>query len=247
VKRVAIFAALQWECTPIARRLRNAQRTSLNGCPVWRGHGARGEVWLVKTGIGLHHAHAAAQVIAEAASFDLFLSTGCAGALATTLSPGDMAVATNIVSITTAKPLPTDATGSTQARSIAAYAGVPSASGAVLCSPAVLASVADKRAAAARYGALAVEMEGEPLAICAANAGIPFVSARAILDTAETELRHAGRFVDPQTGRLRPFSLAAYLARHPSALSDLRDMQQMMQAAQRSLDRFFAAWLAAES
>ena len=72
--------------------------------------------------------------------------------------------------------------------------------------------------------------------------GIPFVSVRTVLDTADTELRHAGRFVDPCTGAVKPLALAGYLATHPSALPDLLAMQRMMHAAQTSLERFFAAW-----
>lgn len=241
--RIAIFAALQWECAPIARRLRNARRSAVNGCTIWRGDSARGEVWLVKTGIGLNQAHAAAQVAVDAAEFDLFLSTGCAGALASDLRPGDMTIASSIVSMASSQPLTTDVARSAEAVGVAERAGVRTRTGAVLCSPSVLATVSAKQAAAARYGTVAVEMEGEQLALCAANAGIPFVSARTILDTADTELKHSGHFIDPHTGNLRPLALAGYLARHPSAIVDLRGMQKMMQAAQSGLERFFAAWL----
>lgn len=241
--RTAIFAALQWECAPIAQRLRRAQRSRLNGGTLWRGESDRGEVWLVKTGIGLNHAHAAAQAVVEAGEVDLFVSTGCAGALADGLHPGDLNVATSVVSMMTASPLPTDPIHSADLLGVAQRAGVQARRGPVLCSPAVLATLSEKQAAAQRYGAVAVEMEGHPLAVCAANAGIPFVSARVILDDAQTELRHAGRFVDPQSGRIRPLALAAYLARQPSVVTDLLALQRMMRAAQRSLAQLFTAWL----
>lgn len=243
MERIAIFAALPWECAPIAKRLRRAQRTAINACTVWRGDSERGEVWLVKTGIGLNHAHAAAQAVAEAGEFTLFLSTGCAGALAADLRPGDLNVATRVVSMMTSQPLATDVERSADVLAAAQRAGVQTCSGTVLCSPAVLATRSEKRNAAQRYGAVAVEMEGQPLAVCAANAGIPFVSARVILDDAQTEMRHAGRFVDPQSGRVRPMALAAYVARRPSVVRELLALQRMMQAAQRSLDQLFAIWL----
>jgi hypothetical protein len=85
-------------------------------------------------------------------------------------------------------------------------------------------------------------MEGVPLAACAAERGVPFVSVRAILDTADTELRHSGRFMDPQTGSVKPLALAGYLASHPGALADLLALQRMTSAAQHSLNKFFDAW-----
>jgi adenosylhomocysteine nucleosidase len=243
VSRIAVFAALQWECAPVARRLRRAQRITIGNFQGWRGECARGEVWLLKTGIGLQRAYAAAQAAAEAARFELFISTGCAGALAPQLQPGDLTIATRIISMTCA-PIETDTAQRERAQALAQQASVPSHVGTILCSPEVLATCAAKQAAAERYGALAVEMEGEPLAMCAGNLGVPFISARAILDTADTEMRHAGRFVDPANGKVRPFALAAYLARHPLAIGELRSAQQMMSAAQRSLNQFFDVWLA---
>lgn len=113
----------------------------------------------------------------------------------------------------------------------------------MLCSPQVLASADDKRAAAAQHGAVAVEMEGAAIATLGTARGVPFISVRAILDTAATELRHAGRFMDPHTGAVKPLVLAGYLATHPGMLAELLAMQRMMRAAQTSLERFFAVWL----
>ena len=73
---------------------------------------------------------------------------------------------------------------------------------------------------------------------------MPFVSVRAILDTADAELPHAGRFIDPHSGTVKPLALAGYLAAHPGALTELLAMQRMKRAAEHSLERFFAAWFA---
>ena len=113
--------------------------------------------------------------------------------------------------------------------------------GPVLCSPHVLATVAEKRVAAAR-GSIAVEMEGAPIAASAAQAGIPFVSVRAILDTADTELPFVGKVIDPQNGAVKPLALATYLATYPGALPAWLAMQHMRRAAEASLDKFFGVW-----
>jgi adenosylhomocysteine nucleosidase len=243
VGRVAIFAALQWECRPVLRQLRQVSRQRGGGFTRWRGSTPRGEVVLVKTGMGVMQAEAAARAISECGGFELFVSAGCAGALAEALVPGDVAVATAIVDRRTGGSIETHAEYRESARRAAERAALRVTSGRVLCSPQVLASAEDKRAAAAQHGALAVEMEGAAIAARAAARGIPFISVRAVLDTAATELRHAGRFMDPHTGAVKPLMLAGYLATHPGVLADLFAMQRMMRAAQTSLARFFAVWL----
>jgi len=244
VERVAIFAALRWECQPVVHRLRQTARTRVDDFPVWRGRTARREVWVVQTGVGPARSAAAARAIHDAGGFRLFVSTGCAGALHDALGPGDLTVATSVMSAT--ETFETDRDVRERMRTVAERAALSPALGAVLCSPIVLATAAAKRAAAAG-GAIAVEMEGAPIASCAARAAIPFAAVRAILDAARSELRHVGAFVEPSTGRVRPLRLARYLARHPSAVPDLLAMQRMMTAAQRSLHRFFDAWLREEA
>jgi adenosylhomocysteine nucleosidase len=242
VGRVAIFAALQWECRPVLQQLRQVSRQRAGDCTFWCGSTPRAEVVLVKTGMGIVRAEAAARAVGASGMFDLFLSTGCSGALAAELVPGDVTVATAVVDRQTGGGIDTHPQQSERARRAAERAALRVRSGRVLCSPQVLASAADKRAAAAQHGAVAVEMEGAAIAALAAERSIPFISVRAVLDTADTELRHAGRFLDPQTGAVKPLVLAGYLATHPSALADLRAMQRMMRAAQTSLERFFTEW-----
>ncbi len=245
MERVAIFAALQWECRPVLRQLRQVSRQRAGDFTFWRGSTPRAEVVLVKTGMGIVQAAAAARAISESGRFELFMSAGCAGALAEELVPGDVAVATAIVDRRTGGHIETHAEYRESARRAAERAALRVRSGRVLCSPQVLASAQDKRAAAAQHGAVAVDMEGAAIAALAAERRVPFISVRAVLDTAETELRDAGRFMDPQTGAVKPIALAAHLATHPRALADLLAMQRMMRAAQTSLERFFAVWLSA--
>jgi adenosylhomocysteine nucleosidase len=242
VGRVAIFAALQWECRPVLRQLRQVARRRAGDFTFWRGSTARAEIVLIKTGMGMVRAEAAARACASE-PFDLFVSTGCCGALAAGLAPGDVTVASAIVNGQTEDHIETQPQERESARRAAERASLHVTVGRVLCSPQVVASVEDKRAAAARHGAVAVEMEGAAIATLAAGRSIPFISVRAVLDTAATELAAAGAFIDPQTGAVKPLALAGHLATHPGALADLRAMQRMMGAAQTSLERFFAAWL----
>ena len=245
MERIAIFAALRWECRPVLRQMRQVSRERAGDFTVWRGVTSRHEVLLVKTGMGIKQAEAAARAICDRRQFALFMSTGCAGALAADLAPGDVAVATAVVGSDSREHFDTHPVHRERAQRAAERAALRVVRGRVLCSPQALGTAEDKRAAAARHGALAVEMECTSIAAAAAERGIPFVSVRAVLDTAGTELRHAGRFIEPQTGAVKPLALAGYLATHPGAVADLLAMQRMMRAAQTSLERFFAAWFAA--
>jgi nucleoside phosphorylase len=241
VERIAIFAALHWECRPVLRQMRQVARQRAGDFTVWRGSTARRQVVLVKTGMGVAHAAAAARAVRDRGEYALFLSTGCAGALAAELVPGDVTVATAIVG-TSRNHFETDPDHRIHAQRAAERAALRVASGLVLCSPLALATAEQKRTAARQYGAVAVEMEGAAIAAEAAARGIPFLSVRTILDTADTELWHAGRVIDPQTGAVKSLALAGYLAAHPTAVSEVLAMQRMMHAAQTSLERFFAAW-----
>jgi adenosylhomocysteine nucleosidase len=243
VEHIAIFAALRWECRPVLRHLRRVRREAIGGFTVWRGTTPRGHVWLVKTGIGPMRAEAAAGAVTTAQRFDLCISTGCAGGLAAELLPGDLTVATAIVCDSSGQRFHADAAQVERLCRTAQRAALRVSTGPVLCSGRVLTTAAAKQAAA-EAGSLAVEMEGRAIAARAAQLGIPFVSVRAILDSAAMELPHAGRFVEPQTGALKPLALAGHLARHPGVLTELFAMQRLMHAAQRSLEQFFAAWLA---
>jgi adenosylhomocysteine nucleosidase len=247
VERVAIFAALRWECTPILRRLHRVRRRRVAHSTLWRGAAANREVWLIKTAVGEQHAAAAAQAVCASTSFDLLLSTGCAGALAPEMRPGDLTIATAVIGNSSGRRFETDPRYREAASIAAERAALRPFIGPLLCSAHVLATAAAKRDAAASTGAIAVEMEGAALAAFAHDAGMPFAAVRAILDSAETELPAAAELVDPQTGGVHVRNLIRHLASHPGALAQVLALQRMQSAAQKSLERFFGAWLGGDA
>src|SRR5262249_48077025 len=131
-----------------------------------------------------------------------------------------------------------------QACRIAEQARLRATAAPVLCSARLLGTAADKRAAATTHSAVAVEMEGAAIAACGAQAGVAFASVRAILDTVDTELRHAGPFMVKMQRTIKPLAVIGYLAAHPTSVSDLLALQRMQRAAQTTLNRFFDAWFA---
>jgi len=125
----------------------------------------------------------AAKIVADVEP-RLIVSCGFCGALDAELKTGDVVLATSVrdeggVAVEVpAAPL------STARR---ALAGLRVFEGGVLCTTAVAATPAEKRGLA-RPGLLAVDMETHPVARAAAQAGIPWVSARAVIDPLEAEL-----------------------------------------------------------
>ncbi|HSP96543.1 MAG TPA: hypothetical protein VL049_04780, partial [Candidatus Dormibacteraeota bacterium] len=132
------------------------RRSNGDRITVWRGEADVGEVWVVKTGVGPARAAAAAAQI-DLAACALVVSTGCAGGLAPTLRAGDLVVASAVESEDAIHP--TDPATRAQLHALATAGGLPMREGVMRCSATMLASRADKHAAAAG-GALAVEMEG---------------------------------------------------------------------------------------
>ena len=244
MERIAIFAALHWECRPVLRHMRRVRRSRVPESTLWCGEAAGREVWLIKTAVGEQRAAAATAVVRDAGRFDLLLSTGCAGALSPELLPGDLAIATAVIGNSSGIHFETDPIHRARAHAAAERAALRTALGPVLCSPRVLATAAAKRTAALSTGSVAVEMEGAAIGAFAKQSGVAFASVRAILDTAATELPDSGDFMDPQTGAVRARDVVRYLAVHPGTLPQLLALQRMMSAAQKSLEKFFGVWLA---
>src|SRR5438445_460207 len=113
--------------------MRGVTRQRLGEFTAWRGVAAGQDVWLVKTGVGPQCAEGAAQVLSTMGRFALFLSTGCAGALTPALAPGDVTVATAIISNPSGRCFEVDAGHRERARRAAERAALRTAVGPVLC------------------------------------------------------------------------------------------------------------------
>jgi len=239
--RLAIISALRWECRPVLKALPRVSRQSVGGWPAWTARAGDVEVWLVQSGVGLARAGDAAAAIVASGRFDLLLSAGCAGALAPELRPGDLVVAS--AGVADGRRFAVDAAFERRAQQICRERSLPWHAGSILTSPVVLTKAAVKREAAQSSGAIAVEMEAGAIAAVAAQHEIPFGQVRAILDTAELELHESGDFMDPETGRVRPFDVLRFVASRPSAAPQLFALRRMMAAAESSLQKFFAGYL----
>ena len=174
------------------------------------------------------------------------VSFGFAGGLDARLRPGDLVLSTGVHDeggqrITAAQPL--------RATAAAALRGLGFFEGEIVCATAV-AATPDAKRTLAKDGALAVDMETEPVARAAGEAGLPWLALRAIVDAADSTLppfaREAGN-----RGHLTHFVPAAlkYAASGPRAVADLirlaRDARRAGAALEEALRRVapvLAAW-----
>jgi adenosylhomocysteine nucleosidase len=193
-----LFAALGWEAGAALDALQGVEPV---GPRRWRGYlGDGAEVRVLQVGIGLDRAERA---VGEAGRAGLYLSCGCAGALVPGLSAGDLLVADRIVALDRSGravrefPLAAERLVRwSRARGVAVRVGSAASS------PVVLPTRAAKRAAA-RHGALVVEMESAAVARAAAERGASCAVVKVVLDERDDAIGFpAVDAVDPATGDL---------------------------------------------
>jgi len=143
----------------------------------------------VQSGIGPARARAA--LAALDTRHGRILSVGFAGALAAESQPGDVVLPTAVVweeaTGLARYPVPRAFRGMVAER-IPPRLAARLLAGTLLSSPVVVASVAEKRAAALRCDAVAVEMEAAAVIAYAAERGADVLPLRVILDTADVSL-----------------------------------------------------------
>ncbi|HYD49063.1 MAG TPA: hypothetical protein VEB21_11980 [Terriglobales bacterium] len=242
VRRLAVIAALPWECRPLLRRMSHVESGSHGGARLWRGRAGRSEVWLMQTGIGIDRAERATAWLLGQKDFAGCLSIGCAGALSPDLTSGALIAAESVVAAH--GRISSDAALTAAVIAAGEKAGLHISSGAFLCSPTLLATATQKFGAHHRHGAVAVEMEGSGIAAAAARATVPFAAVRAVLDTAVTELPEPGAYLDPVSGAIRWRVLLGEVSQRPATVFHLARLGFAMRAAERSLSRFCAAFFA---
>jgi hypothetical protein len=165
----------------VALELRSAARAF--GAPP-RGNRAQGrfagtEAVAVAIGLGGGARRAVAQERPR-----LVVSCGFSGGLDAELEPGDLVLATSIHDETGDELIAPAAVRRLAAR---ALNGLSCFEGALVCTTSVAATEEEKRRLA-RPGALAVDMESYPAALAAAEAGIPWLGLRAIVDPLASSL-----------------------------------------------------------
>lgn len=175
----------------------------------WLGQGIHlhhlPEATAVAAGMGENRVLAAWQALLES-GFDtgcepLVLSVGLAGACASTVRPGDVRTAREVVDTRTGERWPADASlGSLHAE--------------VLASSGAIANVGEKRRLHDTYGATLVDMEAAAVARLAAAAGMRFAAVKAVSDAHDFEMQSLARFASAH-GHFRTGAFALHTALRP--------------------------------
>jgi adenosylhomocysteine nucleosidase len=185
--RVAVIAALAVE------------RASLDR------HIAGRAVAIHQSGPGPERAAQAARA-ALASGAQALVSWGLAGGLDPALAPGAVVVPSAVLVDGACFACAADWAAAVRAAARGDAQATVAAGGTLLAVAAPLATPAAKTHAGAATGAVAADMESGAIAAAAANAGVPFVAVRVVVDACGDALPpQAERFVDVR-GNLRPLA-----------------------------------------
>jgi adenosylhomocysteine nucleosidase len=236
---ILVFCAFGAEFGPLRARLRDSTHLGLDGLVGSRGRVGKHRVALVKTGVGMRRAReTAGRVLDALRNVDLVATTGVAGALQSGLEVGGVILADRLMTrreesfhaqrVLEVPPQPFR----TFSHALEA-GGIVYSAGGLLTSRRAIATVADKRLAAAQSGAVAVDMESAVIAEEAHRRGLPFVCLRTILDAAGDEL--AGAALADENGRVRLFAAAKTMVTNPSMLVGAARLMRNLRTSTRIL------------
>ena len=218
--QLLFVVALSWEARQIIRHVEGLKSSREGSRALWSGRHGDVDVWILQTGVGQERAAQAIRWAQHLVMPDAVLSTGCAGGLAPGLVPGEVIVAEDVV---TADGMPRTTNDAWRERYAGASgaAGLRSRRGTILSNAVIATTAQDKRRLAAGAGALAVEMEAAAIAAWAAEAGVPFAAARAILDSVEMPIAPDVAALSTGAGGVSPRRLLGALIRRPLIVREL--------------------------
>jgi nucleoside phosphorylase len=241
---IGVFTALAWESAAVRSILRQVRQVEAR---VWQGFAGSLKVLVVTGGLGPRRAWETVERFA-ATPFSAVLSVGCAGALISGLSTGQLILAPTIH----LQPMKDDdrlelyeidAALLAHLREAALRVGAPVADGALFTSPTILFTPEEKVRQGQRTGAIAVEMESGVHAAFAVRRGLPFLVLRVILDGVDMMIP-VGAGLTTSDGGVRYMKAVAYLATHPQHFSALLAIRRARETAARSIARVCQALFA---
>jgi adenosylhomocysteine nucleosidase len=214
VPRVAIVAAMGVERTSLDRQAPSSTEWSV-----------------VQSGPGLERAaRAAERALAQGAV--ALVSWGLVGALDAALAPGTVVLPRRVLC---QGDVPRSVDAAWHARLMSLSTVFATSYGDLLTVPAALDSPQSKADAAAATGAAAVDMESVAIARIAANAGVPFVALRVVVDALGDSLPgDAEAWIDERGNRRLPAVWRAVF--RPSEWRALLTLAQRYRVASRVLD-----------
>jgi adenosylhomocysteine nucleosidase len=239
---IAIIAALDTELSALERRARVRRYPSRPSPPICEGTLAGRQVLLARTGMGSARAQEATAVLIEHHNPEAILSIGFAGSLVDGLQAGHLVIARQVCALhehlhegplTASNGLACDpalvelAVATARRRRLAFREGVS------LTVPHVIGQPEVKRRIGDSLPVEMVEMESYWVGRVAADQGIPFLVARAILDELDDRLPDLPNMVDETGAVARGRALRQLLSRPREAPALIRLAVSARRASER--------------
>ena len=179
------------------------------------------------------------------------ISIGFAGGLTSDLQLGDLVIAdtvyevgmnTELIDLKGADPLTVDSVWVEQALKLSFLEDLPRRRGGLVTSDKPICNPEEKKRLGRDFLALAVDMESSVLLRVALKMKIPFLSIRAISDTAEQELINFSNYVN-SSGQLSKTKAGWYILTHPGLIPKVEKLRKGSQKARSNLTRFLDKWI----
>jgi len=251
--KIIIIGAIKEEIAGIKQRIKIKDTHRFGHATVFDGEWLGQEILLVRSGMGMVRAEESLKAVTVQFSCKLIISIGYAGGLDPKLESGDLLVAEDILGFKKGEFLKFDEQMKTIQESMSnefvdiallvpETIGLKSHRGTLLTVQNPILKTEHKSSLGKLYSAQAVDMETLALARFARENGMPFLSLRAISDTAEQELMDLSGLVD-ETGEVSKFKAGWYAIINPGSMKGMMELGKVAKKSTANLTNFIAQFI----
>jgi len=239
---LCILGAIKEEIAGIKNRMQIDETVPLDGAKAFVGRWEGYHILLLRTGVGAIRANHALRQAAERFDIVQAVSIGYAGGLDPALHVGDLLIADQLSYPGQPGKLYVDSTMVNQAMALSCPEGVTSYQGGLVTVDEVVSKPEDKLLLGQLYSVMAVDMETYALAVAAKDLDIPFLSVRAITDTAGQELMDCSHLVE-EDGEVSKLKAGWHVITHPGDMKSMIELGLHAKQATESLTSFLSGYL----
>lgn len=238
---IAIVGAMENEIRFLRKSITPACRTKDRYAVGMIGSKA---IMLLRTGVGPQKAIRRLTETRWAHPPDCVLSIGCGGALSPNLDVGDAVIPERIVTtIQGGKTLSPSAELTEIARECCKDLNVRFHSKTTVSTAEVVARPEDKMALAAKYDAIAVDMESAQIAEWAGNLGVPMLSIRTISDTLEDCIPPETATIVGPTGKIILRNMFFLFLSRPKLFLEIVRLKKNLDLSLKVLEKIVLAFI----
>lgn len=212
--------------------------------------GTSPQLAILLTGAGSEAATSSVSRAIEELEPKTVISTGFAGGTRDSLLTGNLVLATEVFQLEGAPffwdrdgmngPIVPDPNLLSMARGAIEMAGVDFYLGAMVTLPTVAKTAGMKRWLGDRIGATAVDMESYTVGLAAAEAGLPFLAVRAIVDSSDLDLPDVVSQIGQAPSGNRVMPIIRYLVSRPDKLPQVMRLGRASARARESIASFIS-------